>query len=174
MNPELAFVLRWKSLSSLVYAQAKGEKGHGCCVVLLLPCKTDDSTHKIISCITNKLCYCSEARGPCSAMLSIHVAGHIVIVRHRPSRSCFFCQHGQRIPQDPRDLQCCSRLLLTSLRRLGHGFSDVAFSPYGEQWRELRKICMLELFSTKKVSSFRLVREEEVQRMIDSISISSQ
>ena len=72
------------------------------------------------------------------------------------------------------DLQCCSRPPLTSLGKLSYGFRDIAFAPYGEQWRELRKLCMVELFSSKKVASFRSIREEEVQRMIDSVSNSSQ
>ena len=37
---------------------------------------------------------------------------------------------------------------------------DVAFAPYGERWRQLRKICMLELFSASRVLSFRHFREE--------------
>ncbi|KAK9108276.1 hypothetical protein Syun_024287 [Stephania yunnanensis] len=40
--------------------------------------------------------------------------------------------------------------------------SDIAFAPYGEYWRNMRKICVMKLFSTKKVQSFKFVREEEV------------
>ncbi|PWA39840.1 cytochrome P450 [Artemisia annua] len=39
------------------------------------------------------------------------------------------------------------------------------FSPYGECWRQLRKICNLELFS-KQVQSLRVVRQEGVSKFI--------
>ncbi|XVE74922.1 hypothetical protein DITRI_Ditri12bG0057500 [Diplodiscus trichospermus] len=71
------------------------------------------------------------------------------------------------------DLACCSRPLIAGAGRLSYNYLDVAFAPYGEFWREMRKICVLELFSVKRVKSFRFVREDEVASMMDSISKSS-
>ncbi|OAY32486.1 cytochrome P450 71B36 isoform X1 [Manihot esculenta] len=68
------------------------------------------------------------------------------------------------------DLLCCSRPPLAGAGRLSYNYLDIAFAPYGDYWREIRKICVLELFSTKRVQSFRFIREEEVALLIDSIS----
>ncbi|KAL9383192.1 hypothetical protein Peur_023515 [Populus x canadensis] len=46
---------------------------------------------------------------------------------------------------------------------------DIAFAPYGEYWRQLRKISILELLSAKRVRSFKSIREEEVSNFITSI-----
>ncbi|GJR84805.1 cytochrome P450 71D10-like protein [Tanacetum coccineum] len=53
---------------------------------------------------------------------------------------------------------------------VGYDGSGITFSPYGECWRQLRKICNLELLSSKQVQSLRLVREEEVSKFVKSIS----
>eukprot|EP00257_Ricinus_communis_P026263 XP_025013677.1 cytochrome P450 71B10 isoform X2 [Ricinus communis] len=71
------------------------------------------------------------------------------------------------------DLSSCSRPLLTSTGKLSYNYLDIAFTPYGDYWRNMRKLCVLELFSTKRVESFQFVREEEVSLLIDSISKSS-
>ncbi|KAH0452860.1 hypothetical protein IEQ34_017184 [Dendrobium chrysotoxum] len=68
------------------------------------------------------------------------------------------------------DQDCCSRPSVSFLNKLSFGGADIAFAPYGEQWRELRKICSHEIFSLKKVSSFRTLREEEIEHCISSIS----
>ncbi|KAL1538027.1 salviol synthase-like [Salvia divinorum] len=44
---------------------------------------------------------------------------------------------------------------------LFYNLVDIVFSPYGEHWRQLRRICMQGLLSTRPVRSFRRIREEE-------------
>ncbi|AET00731.1 putative premnaspirodiene oxygenase [Medicago truncatula] len=67
-------------------------------------------------------------------------------------------------PQRPRSL---------GLEIVSYGCTDIAFSPYGEYWRQLRKICTLELLSVKRVRSYQSIREEEVSKLIRYISINT-
>ncbi|KAM7272563.1 hypothetical protein ACFE04_027226 [Oxalis oulophora] len=68
------------------------------------------------------------------------------------------------------DHECCTRPSIAGAGRLSYNYLDVAFAPYGDYWREMRKICVLELFTLKIVQSFRPIREQEVEFMINSIS----
>ncbi|KAL7616099.1 hypothetical protein Lser_V15G00613 [Lactuca serriola] len=68
-----------------------------------------------------------------------------------------------------KDLVFCTRPILTGQKKMSYSNKDVAWSPYSEYWREMRKICIIHLFSSKQVNSFRSVREEEVFAMIDAI-----
>ncbi|CAN0854862.1 Cytochrome P450 71D8 [Linum grandiflorum] len=51
------------------------------------------------------------------------------------------------------------------------GCKNIALAPYGEYWRQMRKIAVLELLSTKRVLSFRRIREEEVKGFVDRIQL---
>ncbi|KAK8985410.1 hypothetical protein V6N11_068667 [Hibiscus sabdariffa] len=66
------------------------------------------------------------------------------------------------------DLDCCSRPSLRGTHRLTYNSIDVAFSPYNSYWREMRKLCVVHLFS--RVQQYRPIREDEVARLMDKIS----
>ena len=68
------------------------------------------------------------------------------------------------------DLECCSRPQLHGPRMMTYNYLDLAFSPYGEYWREMRKICVVELLGVKRVESYQSIREEEVAKLINSIA----
>ncbi|CAL1385455.1 unnamed protein product [Linum trigynum] len=71
------------------------------------------------------------------------------------------------------DVAFASRPYLLAPDIIYHGCKDIGFAPYGEYWRQMRKICTLELLSAKRVQSFRRIREEEVSNLVTSIARSA-
>ncbi|KAI3684480.1 hypothetical protein L6452_33704 [Arctium lappa] len=67
------------------------------------------------------------------------------------------------------DVVFSSRPKLRIIDTITYGSKDIAFSPYGEHWRQIRSIAVLKLLNSKRVQSFRGVREEETRVMIDTI-----
>ncbi|KAL3615346.1 hypothetical protein CASFOL_041007 [Castilleja foliolosa] len=68
------------------------------------------------------------------------------------------------------DLSFCSRPPIVGQQKLAYNGIDMAFSPYSQHWRQMRKICVLHLLSTKQVYSGRAGREDEVQKLTSKIS----
>ncbi|KAK8684449.1 hypothetical protein V6N13_040476 [Hibiscus sabdariffa] len=67
------------------------------------------------------------------------------------------------------DVAFSNRAKTTAANILLYGCTDLAFSPYGEYWRQVRKVSVLELFSHKRVESFQFVRDEEVELAVNKI-----
>ncbi|XP_006339045.1 premnaspirodiene oxygenase-like [Solanum tuberosum] len=70
------------------------------------------------------------------------------------------------------DLAFASRPKLVSLDVICYNSTDIVFSPYGDYWRQMRKICFLELFSAKNVRSFSSIRREEASSLVQFIGSS--
>ncbi|XP_065858783.1 cytochrome P450 71D445-like [Euphorbia lathyris] len=62
---------------------------------------------------------------------------------------------------------------MSAAKSVTYGYKDVTFAPYGDYWRQLRKISTTELLAVKRVMSFRSIREEETTKLIESISSSA-
>ncbi|RYR45343.1 hypothetical protein Ahy_A07g031183 [Arachis hypogaea] len=69
-----------------------------------------------------------------------------------------------------QDLNFCDRPNLLFARVMNYNGTDIAFAPYGEYWRHVRKICTMELLTAKRVQSFRRIREAEVSELVKAIS----
>jgi len=67
------------------------------------------------------------------------------------------------------DLIFASRPRIAAGKYTVYNYSDITWSPYGENWRLGRKLCLMELFSSKRLESFEYIRVEEVARMIGSV-----
>lgn len=71
--------------------------------------------------------------------------------------------------QDPA---CADRPQTIVSKIMLYDSTDMGFSPYNEYWRQMRKICVLELLSAKNVRSFNSIRQDEASRLIKSIQSS--
>ncbi|KAM0035162.1 putative cytochrome P450 [Helianthus debilis subsp. tardiflorus] len=67
------------------------------------------------------------------------------------------------------DLAFSDRPNLSIPNILFYGSTDIAFSRYGEYWRQLKSIVVLNLLSATRVKSFRQVREEEVGLVLGAL-----
>ncbi|TVU46454.1 hypothetical protein EJB05_05994, partial [Eragrostis curvula] len=52
-----------------------------------------------------------------------------------------------------------------------YGFADITFSPSGEYWRKLRQLCAAEILSSKRVLTFRHIREQEMESEVERIRV---
>ncbi|XVF03645.1 hypothetical protein REPUB_Repub05bG0011000 [Reevesia pubescens] len=55
---------------------------------------------------------------------------------------------------------------------LSYNSQAIIFTKYGNYWRQMRKVCTLELLSPNRVQSFQSIREGEVCNLIKSIALS--
>ncbi|CAD6335090.1 unnamed protein product [Miscanthus lutarioriparius] len=64
------------------------------------------------------------------------------------------------------DVDCCSRPASPGPKRLSYDLKNVGFAPYGEYWREMRKLFALELLSMRRVKATCYAREQEMDRLV--------
>ncbi|XP_065862578.1 premnaspirodiene oxygenase-like [Euphorbia lathyris] len=68
------------------------------------------------------------------------------------------------------DITFAQRPFLLAASVVTYNHLDIAFAPYGGYWRQMRKICTVELLTAKRVDSFRSIREDQVSKLITYIS----
>ncbi|OIT40691.1 cytochrome p450 71d7 [Nicotiana attenuata] len=67
------------------------------------------------------------------------------------------------------DLAFANRAQLTSSNIIFYNNKDIVLSQYDDYWRQMRKICIVELLSTKMAESFCAIRQDELSSLIASI-----
>ncbi|KAG6482899.1 cytochrome P450 71A1-like [Zingiber officinale] len=113
--------------------------------------------HQIGPLLHQSLAALSRRHGP---LMLLHL-GHVpTLVVSSPDAACDVLRH--------QDLVCAGRPAITPIKIIADG--DIAFAPYGDYWRKLRKICTVHLLSSKRVQSYRRAREEEVAAMVAAIA----
>ena len=64
------------------------------------------------------------------------------------------------------DINFATRPKVLAIDIMSYNSTNIAFAPYGNYWRQLRKICTLELLSLKRVNSYQPIREEELSNLV--------
>nr|GMD47733.1 premnaspirodiene oxygenase-like [Ipomoea batatas] len=72
------------------------------------------------------------------------------------------------------DLAFASRAELMATKILLYNCSDIVCSPYGDHWRQMRKIFVMELLNPKRVRSFSSIRQDEIHNLLTHVRSSSQ
>ncbi|XP_059433243.1 cytochrome P450 71AU50-like [Corylus avellana] len=67
------------------------------------------------------------------------------------------------------DLVFASRPPLEATKHISYEQKNLSMSPYGSYWRNIRKMCTLELLSSRKINSFKHMRKEELGLLIKFI-----
>lgn len=68
-----------------------------------------------------------------------------------------------------QDISFSNRPVTVAINYLTYDLADMAFAPYGPFWRQMRKVCVMKVFSRKRTESWASVREE-VNNMVRSLS----
>ncbi|XP_042037896.1 cytochrome P450 71D10-like [Salvia splendens] len=72
------------------------------------------------------------------------------------------------------DVAFANRPPMHLAKTISYNYTGLAMAPYGEYWRYLRKICTLELLSSKRVRFSRSIREEENLNLAAAIASSKE
>ncbi|KAL5753059.1 hypothetical protein ACOSP7_023235 [Xanthoceras sorbifolium] len=68
------------------------------------------------------------------------------------------------------DIVFANRPKLLAGKHLGYNYTNVADAPYGEHWRNLRRISALEIFSANRLNVFLNIRQDEVKQLLKQMS----
>ncbi|KAK2656918.1 hypothetical protein Ddye_009970 [Dipteronia dyeriana] len=62
-----------------------------------------------------------------------------------------------------------SRTIPDGVRSLDHHKHSVAWLPVSAPWRNLRKVCTTQMFTTRKLDATQAVRQKKVQELVDYV-----
>ncbi|CAA3009827.1 cytochrome P450 71A1-like [Olea europaea subsp. europaea] len=67
------------------------------------------------------------------------------------------------------DVTFASRPKTAAGKYTTYNYSDITWSPYGAYWRQARKMCLMELFSAKRLESYEYIRAEEMNSLLKEL-----
>ncbi|EOA18111.1 hypothetical protein CARUB_v10006572mg [Capsella rubella] len=72
------------------------------------------------------------------------------------------------------DILLSSRPLQLTAKYVAYNHTTVGTAPYGDHWRNLRRICSQEILSSHRLNNFQHIRKDEILRMLKRISRTTQ
>ncbi|KAL9273868.1 Trimethyltridecatetraene synthase-like protein [Drosera capensis] len=67
------------------------------------------------------------------------------------------------------DISFASRPKTAAGKYTTYNYSDITWSPYGPYWRQARRMCLMELFSQKRLDFFEYIRVEEMNSFLRAL-----
>ncbi|KAL6338905.1 hypothetical protein AAG906_024056 [Vitis piasezkii] len=97
----------------------------------------------------------SETYGP---IFSLRFGSQLVVVISSSSavEECF----------TKNDVIFANRPRLMVSEYLGYKYTSIVSSPHGEHWRNLRRLCALEIFSSNRLNMFLGIRKDEIKHLL--------
>ncbi|KAM0953041.1 putative flavonoid 3'-monooxygenase [Dioscorea sansibarensis] len=70
---------------------------------------------------------------------------------------------------DTQDVTFASRPKTAAGKHITYNYSGILWSPYGPYWIQAHKMCIMELFSTKRLDSYEYIRNQELKQLIHDL-----
>nr|AOK93460.1 flavanone 3'-hydroxylase 1 [Morus alba var. atropurpurea] len=67
------------------------------------------------------------------------------------------------------DLTFVGRPKIAAGKYTTYNYSNITWSPYGPYWRQARKMCLMELFSSRRLESYEYIRREEMRALLKGL-----
>lgn len=95
-------------------------------------------------------------------VFSLWFGSRFVVVVSSPSvvQECF----------TKNDIVLANRPPLLAAKHIGYNFTAVTVAPYGDHWRNVRRIISLEVLSTHRLNSFIGIRRDEITRLVKNLA----
>ena len=98
-------------------------------------------------------------------VFSLRFGSKLVVIISSPSavEECF----------TKNDIVLANRPRFSVGRHLGYNYTTMVSAPYGDHWRNLRRISALEIFSTNRLNMFLGIRRDEIKHLLRKLSNNS-
>ncbi|KAJ6327418.1 hypothetical protein OIU78_014321, partial [Salix suchowensis] len=71
------------------------------------------------------------------------------------------------------DVKLADRPRIAAGKYTTYNYSNITWSQYGPYWRQARKICLMEIFSPKRLDQFETVRVQELHALLRKLFLSA-
>ncbi|XP_073035942.1 cytochrome P450 71A8-like [Primulina eburnea] len=94
-----------------------------------------------------------------------------VFLLHFGSKPVFIVQSADVAKEimKTNDLMFADKPTARITDKLFYNSKDILVAPYGEYWRKMKSMCILQLLNAKRVQSFHAIREEETALLMERI-----